>query len=98
MRRLDYHSEHMSGWVPSRTAWHAAVAEEVDVTRETKDMLIATGRYFGVFFLIMLGYRFFDATIVKHVAFEFDLRENLLVPAFAGIVGGFTNRFGTRRL
>ena len=59
-------------------------------------MVKAIVSYFLVFFAIMLAYRFYDASVVKHTSFEFDLVQNLAVPAFAGVVGGITKGFGRR--
>ena len=67
----------------------------VDVS--LKDVVKVVIGYFAVFFAIMLAYRYIQAEFVKHVPFEFDLVQNLAVPAFAGMVGGVTKGFGGRR-
>ncbi len=69
----------------------------MQVSRATKDVIMGIAGYFAVFFVIMLGYRYFDAVFVKHVTFEFDLVQNVGLPAFAGAVGGVTKAFGGTR-
>lgn len=60
-------------------------------------MVKVTVGYFLVFFAIMLAYRYYEATVVKHVSFEFDLVQNLAIPTFAGVVGGITKKFNSMR-
>ena len=54
------------------------------------------GSFFLVYFALMLAYRYYDAEVVRQAPFEFDLFQNLAIPAFAALVSYVTAVFGRR--
>ena len=63
---------------------------------KTRKPLVVAAGYFVVFFSLLLSYRFINATFIDHVPFEFDMFQNLGVPAFTAVVGYVTAAFGRR--
>ena len=55
---------------------------------------VAAVAYFAVFFVIMLSYGLYEAALVDHEPFAFDVAKNLGVPAFTAVVGYVTTAFG----